>query len=253
MAACANCGYANTPVGKRSCYRCGRPLEADSSTSIAGPQVARPSWNAAQPVNTWSQAASYQPAVAGSLVYAKSSLDQRELQMLESERRGRGKNLTTAYLLWFFLGLLFVHRFYLKRGVKAKVGANVNVQYLDGKDVAAAVDKPFWFQLYVMRDRGFIRELIQRAFAVLDENFPPADTYICHAKTADSPYWQEKVVGRLAWKMSGRSFLTARTWEAIRDRSSLLRTGSRTSVREPGRLPASHSTTPRSVPMTDTS
>lgn len=116
MAACANCGYANTPVGKRSCYRCGRPLEADSSTSIAGPQVARPSWNAAQPVNTWSQAASYQPAVAGSLVYAKSSLDQRELQMLESEMRGRGKNLTTAYLLWFFLGLLFVHRFYLKRG-----------------------------------------------------------------------------------------------------------------------------------------
>src|SRR4051812_34608157 len=33
------------------------------------------------------------------------------------------------------------------------------------EDVAAAVDKPFWFQLYVMRDRGFIRELIQRAHA----------------------------------------------------------------------------------------
>jgi L-lactate dehydrogenase (cytochrome) len=33
------------------------------------------------------------------------------------------------------------------------------------EDVAAAVDKPFWFQLYVMRDRGFIRELIQRAAA----------------------------------------------------------------------------------------
>ena len=28
------------------------------------------------------------------------------------------------------------------------------------EDVAAAVDKPFWFQLYVMRDRGFIRELV---------------------------------------------------------------------------------------------
>jgi TM2 domain-containing membrane protein YozV len=35
--------------------------------------------------------------------------------MLESEMRGRAKNLTTAYLLWFFLGLLFAHRFYLKR------------------------------------------------------------------------------------------------------------------------------------------
>jgi L-lactate dehydrogenase (cytochrome) len=31
------------------------------------------------------------------------------------------------------------------------------------EDVAGAVDRPFWFQLYVMRDRGFIRELIQRA------------------------------------------------------------------------------------------
>jgi isopentenyl diphosphate isomerase/L-lactate dehydrogenase-like FMN-dependent dehydrogenase len=34
------------------------------------------------------------------------------------------------------------------------------------EDVAAAVDAPFWFQLYVMRDRGFVRELIQRAIAV---------------------------------------------------------------------------------------
>ena len=33
------------------------------------------------------------------------------------------------------------------------------------EDVAAAVDKPFWFQLYVMRDRGFIRSLIERAIA----------------------------------------------------------------------------------------
>jgi L-lactate dehydrogenase (cytochrome) len=33
------------------------------------------------------------------------------------------------------------------------------------EDVAAAVDKPFWFQLYVMKDRGFIRALIERASA----------------------------------------------------------------------------------------
>jgi L-lactate dehydrogenase (cytochrome) len=33
------------------------------------------------------------------------------------------------------------------------------------EDVAAAVDKPFWFQLYVMRDRGFARALIERAAA----------------------------------------------------------------------------------------
>ena len=33
------------------------------------------------------------------------------------------------------------------------------------EDVAEATDKPFWFQLYVMRDRGFIRALIERAIA----------------------------------------------------------------------------------------
>ena len=31
------------------------------------------------------------------------------------------------------------------------------------EDVAEAVKKPFWFQLYVMKDRGFIRALIERA------------------------------------------------------------------------------------------
>jgi L-lactate dehydrogenase (cytochrome) len=33
------------------------------------------------------------------------------------------------------------------------------------EDVRAAVSKPFWFQLYLMRDRGFNDELIQRARA----------------------------------------------------------------------------------------
>jgi L-lactate dehydrogenase (cytochrome) len=33
------------------------------------------------------------------------------------------------------------------------------------EDVAAAVDQPFWFQLYVMRDRGFTRSLVERAAA----------------------------------------------------------------------------------------
>jgi L-lactate dehydrogenase (cytochrome) len=33
------------------------------------------------------------------------------------------------------------------------------------EDVAASVDKPFWFQLYVMKDRGFIKSLIERAIA----------------------------------------------------------------------------------------
>jgi L-lactate dehydrogenase (cytochrome) len=33
------------------------------------------------------------------------------------------------------------------------------------EDVAAAVQKPFWFQLYVMKDRGFVRSLLERAAA----------------------------------------------------------------------------------------
>ena len=33
------------------------------------------------------------------------------------------------------------------------------------EDVAEAVNKPFWFQLYVMKDRGFVRSLIERAAA----------------------------------------------------------------------------------------
>jgi L-lactate dehydrogenase (cytochrome) len=33
------------------------------------------------------------------------------------------------------------------------------------EDVAAAVTRPFWFQLYMMKDRGFVRSLIERAKA----------------------------------------------------------------------------------------
>ncbi|HKS20594.1 MAG TPA: alpha-hydroxy acid oxidase [Bradyrhizobium sp.] len=33
------------------------------------------------------------------------------------------------------------------------------------EDIAAAVQKPFWFQLYVMKDRGFIKSLVERAIA----------------------------------------------------------------------------------------
>ena len=33
------------------------------------------------------------------------------------------------------------------------------------EDVAANVEKPFWFQLYMMKDRGFCRALIERAMA----------------------------------------------------------------------------------------
>src|SRR5262249_25576379 len=48
------------------------------------------------------------------------------------------------------------------------------------------------------------RATIERAFADLDQSFPRPATYICHAKNADNPYWQEKVVARgpLRWLLS---------------------------------------------------
>jgi L-lactate dehydrogenase (cytochrome) len=33
------------------------------------------------------------------------------------------------------------------------------------EDVAAAVEKPFWFQVFFMKDRGFVRSLVERAAA----------------------------------------------------------------------------------------
>ena len=33
------------------------------------------------------------------------------------------------------------------------------------EDVAEAVNSPFWFQLYIMKDRGFVRSLVERAAA----------------------------------------------------------------------------------------
>jgi hypothetical protein len=37
---------------------------------------------------------------------------------------------------------------------------------------------------------------VARGFRLLDEIAPPSPVYICHAKNADNPYWQEKVVAR---------------------------------------------------------
>ena len=50
-----------------------------------------------------------------SLVSAKASLTEREIAMLESEMRGRSKSTMVAFVLWFFLGMLGGHRFYLNR------------------------------------------------------------------------------------------------------------------------------------------
>ena len=55
-------------------------------------------------------------------------------------------------------------------GVPCRPGGGNSIYAFDHVDLfdrgcRGAVDKPFWFQLYVMKDRGFVRSLIERAAA----------------------------------------------------------------------------------------
>ncbi|AMM45111.1 hypothetical protein SP15_303 [Bacillus phage SP-15] len=45
---------------------------------------------------------------------AKSNLSSKELMILQSEVEKKSPSKVVAYLLWWFLGTLAVHRFYLK-------------------------------------------------------------------------------------------------------------------------------------------
>jgi L-lactate dehydrogenase (cytochrome) len=112
------------------------------------------------------------------------------------------------------------------------------------EDVAAAVERPFWFQLYVMRDRGFVRDLIDRAIAAkcsvlvptLDLNVlgqrhcdvkngmsvPPEITLANLLDIASKPAWalrvlngKRKTFGNLAGHVAGMSGVTSlATWVA---------------------------------------
>jgi L-lactate dehydrogenase (cytochrome) len=105
------------------------------------------------------------------------------------------------------------------------------------EDVAAAADRPFWFQLYVMRDRGFVRDLIERARAAecsallitLDMNMlgqrhrdlkngltvPPRITVSNVLDVATKPAWglsvlrgKRKTFGNIAGHISGMDSVT---------------------------------------------
>jgi len=110
------------------------------------------------------------------------------------------------------------------------------------EDVAASVEKPFWFQLYMIRDRGFVRDLIARAIAAkcsvlvptLDLNvlgqrycdvkngltIPPAVTLGNLLDVATKPAWalgvlrgKRKTFGNLAGHVTGMEGLnTLSTW-----------------------------------------
>jgi L-lactate dehydrogenase (cytochrome) len=106
------------------------------------------------------------------------------------------------------------------------------------EDVAEAVDHPFWFQLYVMRDRGFVRELIERAIAakcsalvptldlqILGERYcdvkngmtvPPKITFANVFDVATKPGWafsvlkgKRKTFGNIAGRIKGMDNVTS--------------------------------------------
>jgi L-lactate dehydrogenase (cytochrome) len=105
------------------------------------------------------------------------------------------------------------------------------------EDVSEAVEKPFWFQLYVMRDRGFVRDAIARAKAskvstlmvTMDLNVlgqrhcdikngmtvPPKVTLSNLFDVATKPAWamsvlrgKRKTFGNLAGRIAGASGVT---------------------------------------------
>ncbi|MEO7405360.1 MAG: alpha-hydroxy acid oxidase [Burkholderiales bacterium] len=112
------------------------------------------------------------------------------------------------------------------------------------EDVAGAVDKPFWFQLYVMKDRGFVKSLIERAIAAkcsalmltLDLQIqgqrhqdiknglavPPRLTLANAIDIATKPRWaagvlmgKRKTFGNLAgWMPAGKTIGTLSQWIA---------------------------------------
>lgn len=47
------------------------------------------------------------------LTSRKSELTSEELSILQIELEKQGKNMTLAYVLWFFLGGIGIHRFYV--------------------------------------------------------------------------------------------------------------------------------------------
>ena len=70
------------------------------------------------------------------------------------------------------LGPIGLAGMYRRRGegMAARAAARAGIPFVlsslslcSVEEVAAALKAPFWFQLYVVRDRGFVRDLIQRA------------------------------------------------------------------------------------------
>lgn len=72
-------------------------------------------------------------------LHRKSQLDTRELLLLESEVKNQGKNMIVAYILWYFLGIVGGHRFYM-----GKIGTAVTQLILSLTVVGLIVTGIWW-------------------------------------------------------------------------------------------------------------
>jgi len=72
------------------------------------------------------------------------------------------------------------------------------------EDVRGAVQKPFWFQVYLMRDRSFNLELLERLEA-LSASSTPADTLAAMDAVATA---RERIDGNVAPALALEAMLT---------------------------------------------
>ena len=68
-----------------------------------------------------------------SLIAMKKELDDREFHILQSELERRKKSVSLAYVLWFFLSFLGIHKFYLgkiSQGILYVIAPSIAVIFL---------------------------------------------------------------------------------------------------------------------------
>lgn len=81
------------------------------------------------------------------------------------------------------------------------------------EEVAKAAAKPFWFQLYMMKDRGHVRELLQRAKAVGCETLVfTVDLAVVGARYRDIRNGMGGGVSMLGKLRAGAEYLTHPSW-----------------------------------------
>ncbi len=97
----------------------------------------------------------------------KSQLEARELLLLESEMKQRGKSMLVAYLLWYFLGIFGGHRFYMGRtgSAVAMLVLSITVVGLVVTGIWALVDAFLLYQWVRQKNSDIERDVLANLLA----------------------------------------------------------------------------------------